>query len=320
MGSDDQNLLGREARGQNGSRVGRVIRNDETALQVELPDAGAVRVPHGDVLRLEAGEVVLRHGHDWYAPLAGAPRGVPASLQDGRLHDVSVDGEAPIEELQPSIDQGDAPLRPSTATDRGLRASSFGSAGPAPAPEFPVLDIAAQGLAIENSDRIEPGEPGTHRGGVMHAPPPATGDTMSTSSKHYLVGLLARGSDGQTVGRIIECNPESFTIEKGHLVPRDQFVPYDQIVRVEEGVAILRETGAYYRSGGDMQDGEWTDEVARRSRAIAHDRRGGDEVGLSEERTTELAPEEEDERAPTRGEAEPGVHVVSGPERFRPRD
>lgn len=307
MGEEAAHLLGSRARGRDGMAIGSVIAADATEMRLEIPGAGVARVPHGDLLRIERGEIVLRHGQSWYAQIAREPEGASAGLEDGRLHDVSVNGGPPLAELQPGIEAGDAPLRPTTATERGLRSSSIGDARAAPAPELPELDVAARGLSIESSDRIDPGAPGSHRGGVERTAQTNQGAAMNESEKHYLVGLAARGSDGRVVGRVLSCDPESFTLERGHLVPRDQFVPYDQIVRVEEGVVILREPAAYYLEGGDLEDGEWNAEIAHRSREVA-----------GEAPTHQLSPEQEDERAPARGEPEPGVHVpVGGPPRRR---
>ena len=99
-----------------------------------------------------------------------------------------------------------------------------------------------------------------------------------------IVGMSARGIDGVHVGKIIERVAEGFTTERmGFVFPHDTFVPYSEIERVEPDHVVLREPGAYYRAGGDMDDAHWTADTARRSRLVrqsdvAHD------VGLPDRR------------------------------------
>jgi hypothetical protein len=158
-------LRGREAVGRDGGSVGQVVEARADRLILEVPGVGRLELPHGELLGHAEGKVQLRHGQAWYRTLAEAPEA--AELQDGRLHDVSVDAAPPLPDLQPGIELGDAPVHPTTATDPGLRASSIGPAlsSTLPAPEEPP-DVEAEGIAADDSDRILPGARGSHRAGV----------------------------------------------------------------------------------------------------------------------------------------------------------
>jgi len=159
-------LRGREALGFDGQRVGTLVEVRADRLILDVPDLGRLEIPHGDLLHTEGDAVVLRRGSAWYRQLAVEPGAAPAGLQDGRLHDVSVDGDPPLSELQPGAELGDDPEHPNDATAAGLRASSVGpnKLPPSPAPEPP--DLEAEGTLDDDWDRIVKGERGTHRGGV----------------------------------------------------------------------------------------------------------------------------------------------------------
>lgn len=89
------------------------------------------------------------------------------SLQDGRLHDVSIDGGPERPDLEPGIDLGGASgLHASLASDPGLRASSVSDGLPRELPHPPPVDVAADGIT-DSADRIEPGTPGTHVAGII---------------------------------------------------------------------------------------------------------------------------------------------------------
>ncbi|MBS2027461.1 MAG: hypothetical protein JST54_06095 [Deltaproteobacteria bacterium] len=100
-------------------------------------------------------------------------------------------------------------------------------------------------------------------------------------ARQELLGLTARGSDDRRVGRIIRCDDDYFTVEAGVIFPRDTFIPYDEVKRVEEGTAHLHESAAYYRAGGDVDDGHWDAEKAHRARAILGGPEQAHEVGLT---------------------------------------
>ncbi|MBS2027462.1 MAG: hypothetical protein JST54_06100 [Deltaproteobacteria bacterium] len=165
MESQDE-LRGREALGFDGVRVGTLVELRADRLILDVPDLGRLEVPHGDLLRTEGDAVVLRRGAAWYRQLAVEPGAAPAGIQDGRLHDVTVDGEPPIAELQPGAELGDDPERPNDATAPGLRASSIGPNKLPPGPPVEPPDVEAEGSADDDSDRIVKGARGTHRGGV----------------------------------------------------------------------------------------------------------------------------------------------------------
>src|SRR6185312_5782995 len=96
-----EELRGREALSFDGVPVGTLVELRADRLILDVPDVGRLEVPHGELLRLEGKDkVVLRRGAAWYRQLATEPGSAPVGLQDGRLHDVSVDGDAPIAELQ----------------------------------------------------------------------------------------------------------------------------------------------------------------------------------------------------------------------------
>jgi len=96
-----------------------------------------------------------------------------------------------------------------------------------------------------------------------------------------LLGLTARGSDDRRVGRIVRCDDGYFTVEAGSFFPRDTFIPYEEVEGVDGNIASLRESAAYYRAGGDVDDGHWNADKARRARAIHGGPEQAHEVGLT---------------------------------------
>lgn len=91
------------------------------------------------------------------------------TFQDGRLHDVSIDGEPERTDLEPGVELGGASqLRDFQASEPGLAASSVGPHLRARPPLAPPESPVEEGIAADDSDRILRGIPGSGYAGVQH--------------------------------------------------------------------------------------------------------------------------------------------------------
>lgn len=56
-------------------------------------------------------------------------------------------------------------------------------------------------------------------------------------------GMPVHSADGQDLGRIVKCKPDSFVIEGGFFFPKDYEASYDAVVLVRNGEATLGAKG-----------------------------------------------------------------------------
>ncbi len=53
------------------------------------------------------------------------------------------------------------------------------------------------------------------------------------------VGMQAKTSDGERLGKVVSCQPNGIVVEKGFLFPKDLLVPYERITAVGDGEIVL---------------------------------------------------------------------------------
>lgn len=52
-------------------------------------------------------------------------------------------------------------------------------------------------------------------------------------------GMQVRGSDGEKLGRVVECTGAGFVVEKGFLFPKDVVVPYERVADVRGNEILI---------------------------------------------------------------------------------
>jgi uncharacterized protein (TIGR02271 family) len=52
-------------------------------------------------------------------------------------------------------------------------------------------------------------------------------------------GMQVKGSDGEKLGRVVECTGAGFVVEKGFLFPKDVVVPYDRVADVRGNEILI---------------------------------------------------------------------------------
>jgi uncharacterized protein (TIGR02271 family) len=62
---------------------------------------------------------------------------------------------------------------------------------------------------------------------------------MEIGKKGIQLGMIVRSRDGEKLGKVKSCDPETFLIEKGLFFPKDYLARYDQVGEIRDGEAWL---------------------------------------------------------------------------------
>jgi uncharacterized protein (TIGR02271 family) len=64
-------------------------------------------------------------------------------------------------------------------------------------------------------------------------------------------GMVVRSSDGEKLGKVVQCSESFFLVEKGFFFPKDYVARYDQVTDIRDGEVLLSATAASLREAGD---------------------------------------------------------------------
>jgi uncharacterized protein (TIGR02271 family) len=64
-------------------------------------------------------------------------------------------------------------------------------------------------------------------------------------------GMVVRSSDGEKLGKVVQCAESFFLIEKGFFFPKDYLARYEQISEIRDGEVRLDATAASLQEAGD---------------------------------------------------------------------
>lgn len=80
-------------------------------------------------------------------------------------------------------------------------------------------------------------------------------------------GMQVRGSDGEKLGKVVECQGGGFVVEKGFLFPKDIVVPYDRVSEVRGNEISISLARADLGDGASSAIEKPMDEVTRLARS-----------------------------------------------------
>jgi uncharacterized protein (TIGR02271 family) len=65
-------------------------------------------------------------------------------------------------------------------------------------------------------------------------------------------GMSVRSAEGERLGKVVNCEASGFMVEKGFLFPKDTMVPYERVVKIEDGDIYVSLTRAELGDAGRL--------------------------------------------------------------------